>query len=286
MSITGPHGLEARAASMLRRMRRLAILCVLAAGCGKAPNGELTIIAVGQGDCAVFQEGGYTVLVDAGPKSGGFDAGERIINRELRQLGVRDIDLVLLSHPDADHIGGLAAIAKKHRIKQIIAPAAFKDHPDMVSALAETPKGTVTWLTEPIQAQIGQFRMRLDAPAWREGMQDNDGSMFVWLGSGKSTAVFTGDAGIEAEAEMLRRRPWTAQIAHLGHHGSMTSTSEAWLNSVQPKFALISCGRENRYGHPHREVLSKVQSRGIRELRTDRDGTIRFVAGPSGFERK
>lgn len=269
-------------------MRKLAVPLILLAlaGCSKPADGELTVIAVGQGDCAVFRDSGYTVLIDAGPKSGGFDAGASIVNPRLRQMGVRDIDLVLLSHPDSDHVGGLSAIARNHQIKKVVVPAHFRTHPDMVSALADIPAERVQWLSEAVQAEIGRFKFRLDAPPWNDQMQDNDGSMFVWLGSGKSTAVFTGDAGIEAEALMLRRRNYAAQVAHLGHHGSSTATSNAWLDAVAPSIALISCGRDNRYGHPHKEVMAKIQARGIRDLRTDRDGTIRLMATPEGFVDK
>lgn len=267
-------------------MRRAIILgFALTCACrGPAPQGQLTFIAVGQGDCAVFQEDGYTILIDAGPKNERYDAGEKIVLPELRRMGIREIDLLILSHPDADHIGGVAAIAKKIPITQVVVPAHFKSHPDLAKTLtlANLTQNT-HYLTAPIQTQIGRFSIYMDAPAWAKSMPDNDGSLFVWLGAGKSTAVFTGDAGIEAEAMMSRQRSWVAQVAHIGHHGSYSATSKAWIDHVKPQTAIVSCGRDNRYGHPHQQILDRLATSKIQTLRTDRDGTIRLQASPEGF---
>ncbi len=160
-------------------------------------------------------------------------------------------------------------------------------HPDLAKTLSEAklPETRVEYLKQPLQTNLGNFKLILDAPAWKKEMPDNDGSLFAWIGNGKSSVVFTGDAGIEAEASMIRRRSWAAQVAHIGHHGSYTSTSNAWLEHVKPSIALVSCGRDNSYGHPHQPVIDRLRDHKVETLRTDRDGTIRMRATDSGFIR-
>lgn len=271
---------------MILGMRRIWIgAALLIAGCSAKPHGELTFLAVGQGDCTVFREGDYTVLIDAGPKKDKFDAGERIVLPALRAMGVRDIDLVLLSHPDSDHIGGLAAVARRLPIGKVVIPAHFRSHPDMVRGLAEAKieEGQIVWMDRRTTSKIGEFQLVMDAPPWKSSRPDNDGSMFVWIGAGKSTAEFSGDAGLEAEAIMARRSGWGAQVMHVGHHGSMTASSNAWLTAVHPKIGVISCGRDNEYGHPHAQVLQRLTRAGTQILRTDRDGAITMRSTPDGF---
>lgn len=227
------------------------------------------------------------MLIDAGPKTERYDAGEKIVVPELRRLRVREIDLMVLTHPDSDHIGGLAAIAKKHAIGMVVVAEHFRDHPELMKALASAklPYSRVTYVKRPTETAVGRFKLLIDAPAWQKGGPDNDGSLFMWLGHKKSTAVFTGDAGIEAEAMMQRRRGWKAQVAKVGHHGSYSATSDSWLTHVAPALAIISCGRANAYGHPHQQVLDRLAARKIKDLRTDRDGTIRLQATDEGFIR-
>jgi len=266
----------------------IAIGLLAITGCGAKPaKGVLTFIAVGQGSCAVFQEGGYTMLIDAGPKNERFDAGEKLVLPELRRLGVKDIDLLVLSHPDSDHIGGLAAISRKHDIKSLVVADHFRGHPELEKNLREARlrMDRVAYVRNPSEVKMGRFTVRIDRPHWSKSGADNDGSLFVWLGSGSSSAVFTGDAGMDAERMMAARWKWKAQIAHLGHHGSYTATSHEWLKHVDPRLAVISCGRANAYGHPHQEVLDRLDKVGIEELRTDRDGTIQFRATAEGFVR-
>jgi|GEM_PF-6423179 len=113
-----------------------------------ASSTRLTFLAVGQGDCAVFQHAGATVLIDAGPLTDTFDAGERIVAPELGRLGVETIDLVLLSHPDSDHVGGLPALARRFPIGRVVIPAVFREHAEMGRVLKEAgiAMDRVSWL--------------------------------------------------------------------------------------------------------------------------------------------
>ncbi|MEQ1935897.1 MAG: MBL fold metallo-hydrolase [Fimbriimonadaceae bacterium] len=251
---------------------------IFVAGCAGSPEGELSFLAVGQGDCTVFRAGGKTILIDVGPKTPTFDAGQRIILPWLRQQGIGTIDLILLTHPDSDHVGGLAAICAKKRVGKIVIPAHFRSHEGMNETLrgAGVKPENVLWLDRPMEANVGEFKLKMMSPPWNPEVSDNDGSLFAWIGKDSATAVISGDAGIETEMQMAPKADWSAAIIHAGHHGSKSSTGDAWLNEVKPKICVFSCGRDNSYGHPAPEVMDQINRKGIRAYRTDRDGTLTF----------
>ncbi|MEQ1823225.1 MAG: MBL fold metallo-hydrolase [Fimbriimonadaceae bacterium] len=260
-------------------MKHFWLLFVLGlAGCASRPAGELSFLAVGQGDCTVFRADGKTIMIDVGPKTDTFDAGEKIVLPWLREQGVSKIDLILLTHPDSDHVGGLAAICAKKRVGQVVIPSHFRSHAGMIETLAGAgiPLESVLWIDRPMEANIGSFTLKIAKPPWNPEVSDNDGSLFVWIGREDATAVISGDAGVETEMQMCPTGNWQAQIMHAGHHGSKGSTCDAWLNEVQPRTCVFSCGRDNSYGHPAPDIVERVTQRGIEAFRTDRDGTLTF----------
>lgn len=235
---------------------------------------SLVFLAVGQGDAALFQTEGRAVLIDAGPAG----AGDRIVVPELRKRGVRKLDLVLISHPDADHVAGLPAVARKFPIVAIAIPAYFRDHPDMQRMLADAHISLtkVSWISGPSDARVAGFNLHMDVPPYPPGTADNEGSLMARISAGSASATFTGDAGFLEEFEMMKRGSWASQILKLGHHGSKFSSGDAWLDHVHPSIGIVSCGRGNEYGHPHPEVLDKCTKRGIEVLRTDLQGHLAF----------
>ncbi|HTQ10904.1 MAG TPA: MBL fold metallo-hydrolase [Fimbriimonadaceae bacterium] len=254
---------------------------------------RLTFLAVGQGDCIVFQTRGHTVLIDVGPKRKGpagsapFDAGQRIVIPDLRRMGIDSVDLILLSHPDMDHIGGLGAILKGMPVGRVLVSSGFEHFQPMVDRLAEAgcgPDKTV-WLGPDQSAKVGDFGVEIVCPPWRDPEPDNDGSEFVRIAGDGASAVFTGDGSQAEEAEMMPGRDWSAQVLKLGHHGSSHSSGEPFLEAVHPTWAVVSCGRDNEYGFPKRDVLDRVQALGVKIARTDRDGDVVFELGPHGWER-
>lgn len=249
---------------------------------------RLTFISVGQGDCAVFQAGGHTVLIDTGPKSEYSDAGKRIVLPDLRKMGIDSIDLILISHPDMDHIGGLGALLKGMRVGKVAISSSFAHYEPMLSRLHDAGclPGETMWLGPDQRAQIGDFSVEIACPDWREGEPDNDGSEFVKISGDGASAVFSGDASSLEETKMMPGHDWSAQILKLGHHGSRTASGEGWLEAVHPQWAIVSCGRNNMYGHPHQVVLDRVQRLGIKVARTDREGDITFELGPRGWVRR
>lgn len=270
----------------------LAVICCVSVAawlrCSKLEiEPKLSFIAVGQGDSAVLQSGSHTVLIDVGPRTDTFDAGERIVVPELYRLGVDSIDVVLLSHPDSDHVGGLPAIAKRFRIGVVCIPEGFRHNADMLSWLsrARISPQNVFWLDGEADFSVDRFQVKIIAPPMELGVSDNEGSMFVRIDDGLASAVLTGDAGSATEDLMASKNlDWSAQLVKAGHHGSRWSTGTNWLRKTNPGLAIISVGRNNTYGHPSALVLSRLARAHVPYLRTDQHGTATFVVGNSGFE--
>ncbi|MCG9894197.1 MAG: MBL fold metallo-hydrolase, partial [Fimbriimonadaceae bacterium] len=224
-----------------------------------------------------IQHAGRNILVDAGGRSGSLSLGERLAVPELRRLGVRRLDLILITHPDLDHAGGLAGVVRRMRVGQIASPAPFADRPELREAgrpvLPLASSGSMEW--------GGAELMWRWMPA---DPDDNAGSLVVRFRAGAGSVVLTGDAPIEVEERLIPLEDWSAQILKAGHHGSRASTGAAWLEEVRPEWVVISAGRTNRYGHPHPETLERIVAAGARPARTDRDGTRVFRLTPKGFQ--
>jgi competence protein ComEC len=227
------------------------------------------------------------MIVDAGYGGPEFDAGERLVSRELYRLGVKKLDVVLLTHPDADHIGGLKSIAARFEIGKIIIPLRFVDHPAIqeLEQAVQIPLGRYSFVNSHAELSLGSIQIQLDCPPPEQGADDNAGSMITRVVRGTSSALLVGDATKEEESWFLSEgKAKYAQILKLGHHGSRTSSSPEFLDSIRPSIAVISCGRGNRYGHPHREILDLLTEKRIVQKRTDLQGTITYRPGQSGFE--
>lgn len=250
---------------------------------GPGHPSDIVFLSVGQGDCTLIRSGGMTIVIDAAAKNEYVDLGERLAVPALRKYGVQKIDLLLLTHPDSDHIGGLSALTKRWKIGAIGIPRHYKGHPSMETALKGVHGIEVKWIAPGSFLKSHGLEMELDFAPWRDGLPDNTGSLVVKLRSGKGTAVFMGDADAAAESYLAALGDWQAQILKAGHHGSRTSTSQLWLDEVHPQYFVASCGRNNNFGHPNPEVMNRAKSSGAKTLRTDIDGSVRFVLSPNGY---
>lgn len=244
------------------------------------PEGELEVhfLDVGNADCILVRQGEQNMLIDAAER----DNGEEII-RYLAQQGVQKLDLVIATHPHADHIGGMAEVINRFPVSRFV----MSFMPDEA-----TPTTLVyTRMLEALDAQgvqvdeaipgdvyeLGTARLQILAPY--ESVDDaNDISVVSRLTFGERAFVFTGDTGKGVEKQMLEG-PYTlrADVLKLSHHGSNTGNSERFLYEVMPQYAVITCGEGNSYGHPHQEVLDRVLRREIQPLRSDVHGTIVFT---------
>ena len=244
------------------------------------PPSTLTFLAVGQGDCVVLQHAGVTMLVDAAPATEQFDAGRRLAAPVLHDRGVETLDVVVITHPDADHVGGLPALARRFPIGRVAASARFRDHDALQTALRAAGIGSdqMLWIEAPVQLSFGGLSATIAPPPDDPGTEDNQGSLFVHLTNGNASATLSGDAGTETEESVAAQGlNWRAVVVMAGHHGSKSSSADAWIDTVSPTYAVASCGRDNRYGHPHPSVLERYRKHGVRVLRTDRDGTVEFA---------
>ncbi len=248
-----------------------------------ADAGQLLVhfIDVGQGD-AIYIEvpEGDNMLIDAGPGS----AEDELITY-LDGIGVQEIDYVVLTHPDEDHIGGVDLVFAEYTVSTVILPDCEKDtkaYDNMINGI-EAERGC-----ERIEPQKGQTismgqgaTVTVLAPVSDQYTDVNDYSIVLRLDYYETSFLFTGDAEKISEMEMVET--WTdgkldCDVLKVGHHGSGTSTNLAFLKLVTPELAVISCGEDNKYGHPHAEAIARLKGEKIPVYRTDLEGSIRVAS--------
>ena len=243
-----------------------------------APDGilEVHIIDVGQGDSILVRTDDRVLLIDAGTNS-----SEDELRAYLDACWIEDIDCFVCTHPHEDHIGGADMILGEYNVERLIMPESESTTVTFTKLLDALEESDAVY-TEPVVGDvytIGGFAFTILAPDESVADDSNNSSMVLRLDYGSTSFMFTGDAEAESEACILAEfspSELDCDFLKLGHHGSTTSTSEAFLDAVSPEYAAISCGEGNSYGHPHRETLDKLASRGItgdKLLRTDLDGT-------------
>ncbi|MGV3617322.1 MAG: ComEC/Rec2 family competence protein [Fimbriimonas sp.] len=269
----------------VRKALPFAAAVIVAAGWFGATRREptrLTFLAVGQGDAVLFQHEGRALLVDAGPATHG-----RITVRSLAERGVGRLDLLLLTHPDLDHVGGAETILARHPETRLAVSEAFRADEEMQAHLRRwaIPAERVVWIATDAEIEIGAARVRLYSPPLPKAGEANAGSTFLHLAIEGATATLTGDAPQDVELRALRHGEWRAQVLKAGHHGSRTSTAQAFLDAVKPTWLVISCGRDNPYGHPAREVLDRAAQAKVEIVRTDREGDLTFEIRDGRFAR-
>ena len=247
-----------------------------------APAGaaDLTLhfLDVGQGDgIAVRTPGGHWVLVDGGPRTGRWDAGQRTVVPFLRRHGVRRLDAVVVTHADADHLGGISSIVRAVPTGLVLEPGGAPESPLYLAFLDELVAGGVPWRPGRagdrfvIDGVI--FEVVHPDTTWAQWGQDiNEDSIVLLVRYGQFDALLAGDIGFPAELA-LRGRIGRVEVLKVGHHGSKGSTGDGWLEELAPSIAIVSVGR-NRYGHPAAEALERLDQHGVSIWRTDREGHI------------
>ncbi|MED0676876.1 MBL fold metallo-hydrolase [Aneurinibacillus thermoaerophilus] len=240
-------------------------------------RGELQVhfIDVGQGASQlIIGSSGKTFLIDAGNNS-----QEEEIVAYLRKNGIQKIDILVGTHPDADHIGGLDAVIDNFEIGKIYMPKVqsnTKTFEDVLLAIqrkglkVSTAKAGVTLDWEP------DAKVQMIAPV-RDYEDDNDMSAVLKLTFGEISFLFTGDAESKSEHDMINSKvDLKSDVLLVAHHGSKSSTTEAFLDVVKPSFGVIQVGKNN-YGHPAPEILERLNKRGVKVYRNDLHGDIVFI---------
>ena len=244
------------------------------------PDGDLHVhfIDVGQGDAALLCAPDCAVLIDAGPTDARYATANYVAEHAEK------LDLMILTHPHEDHIGGAAQILDRVPVTKVLTPdvtstaAAFERTLDAIEA-----NGVKAEIASPGDVfNVGKMRLTVLAPLSVDGDNINNCSLVVRVDYGKTSFLFTGDAERESERLMLDAYPVTTldcDVLKVGHHGSSTSSAAEFLDALRPQIAVISVGADNDYGHPAEETLSRLAKYGAETvLRTDRDGTVTLVS--------
>ena len=221
----------------------------------EAPAGwRVTFLDVGQGLAVVVEGRDHVVLYDAGIGGRGFDAGERIVLPFLRSRGIRALAHLVVSHLDADHAGGVAAVRRGMPVGRMHFGTGCRDG--------------ATWRAAGLRFSL--------LSAQDELRGDNNSSCLLLVTDGQHTLLLTGDIEAAAEARLLDRLPRGVDVISAPHHGSRSSSSPAFLNGLMPGAVVISSGLRNRFGHPHAEVVARYRHRHARVYRNDREGAVTF----------
>ena len=287
----------------IKRHPALVVACALALACvgiwtavfafeGKRSGlVTLSVLNVGQGD-ALFVQGptGIQVLIDAGANTGA-------VLRELAKVMPwwdRTIDAAIETHPDADHVGGFLDVFERYRVGVFMTPGILKRN-TITGALEKAVDAERSLVYVARRGMVidmgGGASLEVlypdtDVAGW--GGRSNDGSIVARLVYGNTSALLMGDAPAGTEQRLLLRATSTlvSDVLKVGHHGSHTSSGEAFVRAVSPQVALISVGANNRYGHPAPEVVERLNRVGARLLRTDQGGAIACASDALAFTCK
>lgn len=260
---------------------------------------HVTLLDVGQGDAILIEfPEGKRMLIDAGPRTFNVDAGARTIVPYLKRNGIRRLDALVVTHPHSDHLGGVPSLLRSIDVDTIYdagshaASELFMEYRHLVDSI-KSPQVTAT-----AGRRIGNFdRARVYAlhpsgaflPADTIGKANlNNQSVVLKIVFGKTSILLVGDAEEDAEEVMIEQYGefLKSDILKTGHHGSSTSSSEAFIDRVTPTVAFVSAGRNNKFHHPSPKVTGRFEERGVRVYRTDLSNAVKFVSDGNKWEEE
>lgn len=240
-------------------------------------DGRLSVhfLDVGQGD-SIFIElpDGKTMLIDAGENY----YGNGIISY-INDCGYSEVDYLAATHPHADHIGSMAYIVRHMDIGEVFMPkvsANTKTYENLLEAVSDKGLKIKSAKAGLTIAENDDYKITVAAPSVIDSENLNNSSAVIKLSYKNNSFLFTGDA--EKEELSKIKTDISADVLKVGHHGSKTSTYSEFLDKVNPKYAVISVGKNNDYGHPHKNTLKLLSNYGITVFRTDKDKTIVFAS--------
>lgn len=248
-------------------------------------SGELKvyIIDVGQGESILISTEERSMLIDAGEN----DKGDEVLDF-IHDLGLEQLDYVLATHPDSDHIGGMDTVLENIDVTEGVF---FGEMPDKLIPTTKTYEDVLDVIEEkdiPLFTALAGDTIDLGSGAVltvlgpvdpQAADNKNDTSVVTRLDFGESSFLFNGDQEENMEQLLLQSgADLDCDMMTMGHHGSSTSSSQQYLDAVTPEYASISCGRGNQYGHPHDETIEKLEAMGVEYYRTDVNGNITFTS--------
>ena len=250
-------------------------------------EGEMQVIFldVGQGDCTVVRTKKADMVIDCGDKGSADEVVEY-----LRSQGIHELEYLILTHPDSDHIGGADEVLAAFEVERVLMPDVGNDTKAYAEVLKQIEENEVV-VEHP---DVGDSYLLGDAMFWilcpdPELVRESDlngSSVGIKLVHGENSFVMCGDAEEESEQAMVERfgNALECDVLKCGHHGSSTATSAEFLKVTDPTWAVISCGKDNPYGHPHAEVMAALEDDDVQVYRTDCQGTV--IAISNGKELK
>ena len=254
------------------------------------PNGsEMAVhfIDVGQGDSTLFQTPQGSILVDCSESEYGDD-----IVAYLKAQGIAELEYFIITHPDSDHMGAAAYILENFKVKTFVMNGQEKSAKFFENALdVIEEKNIETMIAVPgdiitvgaLQLSVlGPYRLDFSTAEW------NNASLILHATYGHRSFLLTGDAEEDGEEDLLKyhKNELKCDVFSAGHHGSKTSNSQELLNAAMPQYVVISCGKDNKHGHPNQEALDVFASVGATVYRTDELGSIVFVTDGENLEKK
>lgn len=255
-----------------------ALTLILGAVIFYSKNQELKVIFldVGQGDAILIEQGSRQILIDGGP------SGQVLLNKLGKYIPFwdREIEMIIATHPDQDHIAGLVDAMKNYKVDLIMDTSAqsdsqiFKKYQEIIQTKnIENLKGEAGMKIKLSDNQEMEILNPRDNDLWDKS-DTNASSIVARLSSGKTSFLLTGDLPSEQEININAEKTDVLKVAH---HGSKYSTSQEFLDKISPVEAIISAGKNNRYGHPAPEVLERLQDKNIKIWRTDEAGDIQYI---------
>lgn len=286
-----PKGSTSRMLGALVLLIALLVAWAMGGGEESAPTSQGPVVSeqamvvrfidVGQGASTLVSMGDTHVLIDAGEN----DQGQKVVN-QLKAWGVTHLTMAIGTHPHSDHIGGMDNVLRDLQVDEYLMPDAVHTSKTFESVIdvLEEKKIPVTFPKAGDVFNLGGMRLTILGPIALDEGDLNNCSLVSRIESAYGTVLIPGDAEASSEADILKSgRNVKADVLQMGHHGSSTSSSEAFLRAVNPKWVVIPCGEGNSYGHPHRETLASIEKLGYQAYRTDWHGTVTCVMDEKGI---
>ena len=247
----------------------------------------LHIIDVGQGSSTLIQQGNVGILIDAGEADYG-----SAVSSYINACGIDELKYVVASHPHSDHIGGLPYVLENYRVGEVLTPEIDEEnlpttrvYERLLDTIAEQCI-TASYCDVGDVYTLGDIRMEILGPVIQNDDLNNM-SAICKISVGSTDIMVLGDAEMqELDTVYENGRNLESEILIMGHHGSRTSLHKNFLETVDPLEAIISCGKNNSYGHPHKETINYLMKNNIEYWRTDYSGDLVYLIDENGFERK
>ena len=237
-----------------------------------AESFELHLLDVGQGQCVLIEADDHYMLIDGGGRS-----SSSFVVSYLKQQGIDHFDLVAVSHYDEDHMSGVIGALFVFPADEVLLPS-YAGEGELYQSLSTAAVSNGAVILHPLSGMefpFGGATVEVVGPVRTDYEWENDRSLAFRITYGDVSCLVCGDAEGTSEWDMANSgQDISVDIYVVNHHGSRTSTTDSFLDEVSPSYALISCGKDNSYGHPTAEVLQRLQGRGIQMFRTDLQGTV------------